>query len=79
MKTLEIGSCSGLTLTELAELFSELPSLKNARMPYSITENETEVHIEEVLQRLLDSKKSVEFDTDFAVGYYWTECDFQGA
>lgn len=74
---MEIGSLSGLTLTELAEHFSQLKSLKDARMPYSIMENETEVRIEEVLQRLLDGKKSVEFETAFAVGYYWTECDFQ--
>lgn len=74
---MEIGSLSGLTLTALAELFSQLPSLKDTRMPYSITENEPEVRIEEVIQSLLESKTLLEFEPDFAVGYYWTECDFQ--
>jgi len=61
LETLELRACSGLSLTMLAQHFSQLKKLRTVVLPISVTENETGEFIDEICQSFMEKKVQISF------------------
>ena len=59
MEDLTIDQCTGMTMTELASLVSQLKDLEKIKLPSSVKGNETDEVVAEVVDGMMKSSKNL--------------------
>ena len=73
MKSLTLNQCTGMTMAVLSSLVPQLKYLEVIQLPTSVRENETDEHVEEVVDGLMKSREGLK-----EVGLWRSYSDYEG-